>query len=179
MCGTRSRESGGGFPREADDPIISKVDANAQPIFWIALTSPVHSGLELSEAADQILKEKLQRLPGVGSVFIGAERRYAMRIWLDPLRMAAHGVTTQDVDRAVNLANAEIPGGRVEGEEREFAVRTRGELDTAQEFADIIVVPGRQQPGAAGRRGPGGGWAPRTSAPWPATTGRPRWGWGW
>jgi len=130
----------GRLPREADDPIISKVDANAQPIFWIALTSDVHSGLELSEVADQLLKEKLQRLPGVGSVFIGAERRYAMRIWLDPQLMAAHGVTTQDVDRAVDLANAEIPGGRVEGEEREFAVRTRGELDTAQEFSKIIVV---------------------------------------
>jgi multidrug efflux pump len=129
----------GRLPREADDPIISKVDANAQPIFWIALTSDRHTGLELSEVADQILKEKLQRLPGVGSVFIGAERRYAMRIWLDPLRMAAHGLTTQDIERAVGLANAEIPGGRVEGEEREFSVRTRGELDSAAEFAQITV----------------------------------------
>jgi multidrug efflux pump len=129
----------GRLPREADDPIISKVDANAQPIYWIALTSDRHSGLELSEVADQIIKEKLQRLPGVGSVFIGAERRYAMRIWLDPLRMAAHGLTTQDIEGAVSLANAEIPGGRVEGDEREFSVRTRGELDTAVEFGQIIV----------------------------------------
>jgi len=129
----------GQLPREADDPIISKVDANAQPIFWIALTSDRYSGLELSDVADQVLKEKLQRLPGVGSVFIGAERRYAMRIWLDPLRLAAHHLTTQDIERAVNLANAEIPGGRVEGKEREFSVRTRGELDTAHQFSNIIV----------------------------------------
>jgi len=130
----------GVLPREAEDPVIAKVDVNAQPIFWLALTSERHSGLELSEVADLILKERLQRLPGVGNVFIGGERRYAMRIWLDPMRMAAHGLTTQDVEEAVRRENAEIPGGRVEGNEREFAVRTRGELVTPEEFADIIVA---------------------------------------
>ena len=79
----------GVLPREADDPIVAKVDVNAQPIFWIALSSDRHNGLELSEVADVVLKERLQRLPGVGGVFIGGERRYAMRVWLDPQRMAA------------------------------------------------------------------------------------------
>jgi multidrug efflux pump len=130
----------GNLPREAEEPIIAKVDANAQPIFWIALTSDVHSSLELTEAAELILKERLQRLPGIGSVFIGAARRYAMRVWLDPLRMAAHGLTTQDVESAIRLANAEIPGGRVEGEGREFAVRTRGELASPEEFGAIVVA---------------------------------------
>jgi multidrug efflux pump len=129
----------GVLPREIDDPIISKVDANAQPIVWLALSSETYSTLELSDIADRVLKEKLQRLPGVGSVFIGGERRYAMRIWLDPLRMAAHRVTTYDIETALRNENTEIPGGRVEGNQREFAVRTRGELSTPGEFGSLIV----------------------------------------
>src|SRR5512143_3277396 len=78
----------GRLPREVDDPIVSKVDVNAQPIFWIALSSDRYGGLELTETADLTLKERLQRLPGVGSVFIGGAREYAMRVWLDPQRMA-------------------------------------------------------------------------------------------
>ncbi|MBX2992079.1 MAG: efflux RND transporter permease subunit [Bacteroidetes bacterium] len=127
------------LPREIDDPVISKVDANAQPIVWLALSSDRHSGLELTDIADRILKERLQRLTGVGSVFIGGERQYAMRVWLDPLRMAAHQLTTQEVEAAIRSENAEIPAGRVEGAEREFSVRTRGELTTPEEFAAIIV----------------------------------------
>lgn len=129
----------GNLPSEVDDPIISKVDANAQPIVWLALYSSHHSGLELSDIANRVLKEKIQRLPGVGSVIIGGERRYAMRVWLDPLRMAAHKLTTQDIEAAIRRENAEIPGGRVEGQEREFSVRTRGELQTPEEFGAIIV----------------------------------------
>lgn len=129
----------GQLPREADDPIVAKVDANAQAIVWIALSSDRHDGLELTDIADRILKERIQRLPGVGSVIIGGERRYAMRVWLDPMRLAAHGLTAQDIERAIQAENAEIPGGRVEGTGREFAVRTRGELATPEEFAAIVV----------------------------------------
>jgi len=130
----------GQLPREVDDPVIGKVDANAQAIVWLALFSEQHGGLELSEVADRVLKERIQRVPGVGSVIIGGERRYAMRVWLDPLRLAAHGLTTQDIETAIRLANAEIPGGRVEGDTREFAVRTRGELASPEEFGSIIVA---------------------------------------
>ncbi len=130
----------GDLPSEAEDPIVAKVDVNAQPIFWVALSSDRHNALELSEIADRVLKERVQRLPGVGAVFLGAERRYAMRVWLDPERMAAHGLTTQDVEEAIRRENAEIPGGRVEGTEREFAVLTRGELSTPEQFAAIIVA---------------------------------------
>jgi len=130
----------GQLPREVDDPVIGKVDADAQAIVWLALSSDRHDGLELSDVADRILKERIQRLSGVGSVMIGGERRYAMRVWLDPLRMAARGLTTQDVEAAIRRENAEIPGGRVEGDEREFAVRTRGELAMPDEFASIIVA---------------------------------------
>ena len=129
----------GNLPREIEDPVISKVDANAQAIVWIALSSETHDGLELTEAADQILKERIQRLPGVGTVIIAGERKFAMRVWLDPLHMAAHGLTTGDVEAAIRRENAEIPAGRVEGAQREFSVRTRGELSTPEEFGAIIV----------------------------------------
>ena len=130
----------GTLPDESDDPVVEKVDVNAQPIFWIALSSDRHSGLELSEMAELVMKERLQRLPGVAGVFIGGQRRYAMRVWLDPMRMAAHGLTTQDIEAALRRENAEIPAGRVEGDQREFAVRTRGELSTPEEFSDVIVA---------------------------------------
>lgn len=129
----------GTLPQEIDDPVISKVDANAQAIVWLALSSTGYSTLELSDFADRVLKEKIQRLPGVGSVIIGGERRYAMRVWLDPLRMAAHKLTTYDIETALRNENAEIPSGRVEGERREFSVRTRGELSKPGEFGAIIV----------------------------------------
>ncbi len=120
----------GFLPREADDPIIQKIDVNAQPINWLALTSERHSNLELTDVADRVLKERILRLPGVGSIFFGGERRYAMRVWLETQKMAAYCVTTQDIENAIRRENAEIPGGRVEGENREFSVRTRGDLAT-------------------------------------------------
>jgi multidrug efflux pump len=129
----------GSLPQEIEDPVISKVDANAQAIVWLALSSKSRTQLELSDFADRILKEKIQRIPGVGSVIIGGERKYAMRVWLDPLKMASYQLTTQDVEQAIRSENAEIPGGRVEGERREFAVRTRGELAKPEEFGAIIV----------------------------------------
>jgi len=130
----------GRLPREADDPVVSKVDVNADAVMWLGLSSDRHSGLELSDTADRVLKERLQRLAGVGGVILGGERRYAMRVWLDPQRMAARGLTVQDVESAIRSANAEIPGGRVEGPEREFTVRTQGELDRPEGFAAIVVA---------------------------------------
>ncbi|HWO57366.1 MAG TPA: efflux RND transporter permease subunit [bacterium] len=130
----------GQLPEEVEDPVISKVDANAQAIMWLGLSSETYDGLQLSETADRVLKERIQRLDGVGSVIIGGERRYAMRVWLDPLRLAAHGLTVQDIEAAIRRENAEIPGGRVEGDLREFAVRTRGELSRPEEFGAIIVA---------------------------------------
>lgn len=129
----------GQLPDAAEDPIVEKVDVNAQPIIWLAFSSTRHSPLEVSEIADRLLKERLQRLPGVASVFLGGERRYAMRVWLDPARMTSRGLTVGEVNQAISRANAEIPAGRVEGTEREFSVRTRGELTTAEEFSNIVV----------------------------------------
>lgn len=135
----RVARSRGLLPRDIEDPIVEKVDANAQPIVWLGVSSDKHDGLQLTDAADRILKERLQRLPGVGSIIIGGERRYAMRVWLDPARLAARGLSPTDVEMAISRENAEIPGGRVEGNEREFSVRTHGEVNTPEQFASIIV----------------------------------------
>ncbi len=129
----------GQLPREAEEPIVEKVDVNAQPIVWLALYSSRHSNLEVTDVADRVMKERLQRLPGVGAVRIAGERRYAIRVWLDPQHMAAHGLVARDVEAAIARENAEIPAGRVEGLGREFSVRTRGELATPEEFAAIVV----------------------------------------
>ncbi|MBK8129772.1 MAG: efflux RND transporter permease subunit [bacterium] len=136
----RVARSRGLLPRDVEDPVVEKIDANAQPIVWLGLSSDVHDGLQLTEAADRILKDRLQRLPGVGSIIIGGERRYAMRVWLDPQRLAARGLTPSDVEAAIARENAEIPGGRIEGSEREFSVRTRGEVNTPEQFAALIVA---------------------------------------
>lgn len=136
----RVSRSRGLLPRDVEDPVVEKVDANAQPIVWLGLSSEKHDELQLTEAADRVLKERIQRLPGVGSVFIGGERRYAMRVWLDPSRLAARGLTPNEVEAAIARENAEIPGGRVEGSQREFSVRTHGEVNTAEQFAAIIVA---------------------------------------
>ena len=135
----RVSRSRGVLPRAIEDPIISKVDVNAQPIIWMALASDTYDELELTDVADRVLKERIQRLPGVGNVFIGGEKRYAMRVWLDPNRLAAHNLTPQDVELAVQRENAEIPGGRVEGTTREFSVRTHGDLTSPEEFGSIII----------------------------------------
>src|SRR5574341_769929 len=99
--------------RDVDDPIIQKIDVNAQPIMWLAVISDRHNNLELTDAAERLLKERILRLDGVGSIFMGGERRYAMRVWLDSQRMAARGLTPQDIENAIRSENAEIPAGRV------------------------------------------------------------------
>jgi len=129
----------GALPAEVEEPVVAKQDVNAQPIMWIALKGEGYSLLELSDFAHNVLEERIQRIEGVGSVFVGASRRYAMRVWIDPQRLASYGLTVEDVEGALRRGNAEIPSGRVEGAGREFAVRTRGELSTPQEFGDIIL----------------------------------------
>jgi multidrug efflux pump len=136
----------GQLPSTSEEPIVAKQDVNAQPIIWLALSGEKYSTLELSEVADNVLAERLQRVEGVGAVFVGAQRRYAMRIWLDPQRLAARRVTVQDIERALRAGNAEIPSGRVEGRGREFSVRTRGDLSKPEEFAAIVVAQEGDRP---------------------------------
>jgi multidrug efflux pump len=130
----------GRLPVTADEPVVAKQDVNAQPIMWLALDGQNYSTLEIADVANNILSEKIQRIEGVGAVIIGGDRRYAMRIWIDPQRLAAYQLTVADVERALQTENAEIPSGRVEGSGREFSVRTRGDLSRPEEFAAIVVA---------------------------------------
>ncbi|TMQ48395.1 MAG: efflux RND transporter permease subunit, partial [Candidatus Eisenbacteria bacterium] len=129
----------GSLPLTVDDPVVAKQDVNAQPIIWLSLNGSRYSLLELSDVGKNVLSERLQRLDGVGAVIVGAARNYAMRVWVDPQRLAAYGLTVDDVERALTEENAEIPSGRVEGHGREFSVRTRGDLNKPEEFAAIVI----------------------------------------
>ncbi len=129
----------GRLPDDVDEPVIAKVEADAQAIIWLAFSSDRHNALELTDYADRFVVDRLQVLPGVASVIIGGERRYAMRVWLDRERMAARGVTPGDVEHALRQQNVDIPSGRIESAQREFTVLTESDLRTAEEFNDLIV----------------------------------------
>jgi multidrug efflux pump len=127
------------LPRDCDPPTVTKADADASPILMVAVQSDARSLLELSEIADLTIKEQLQTIPNVSGVEIWGEKRYAMRLWLDPVKMAAHGVTTMDVKAAVDRENVELPSGSIEGNTIELSIRTLGLLHTAAEFDNLIV----------------------------------------
>ena len=127
------------LPSEIDEPVIAKVEADAQPIIYLAFSSDRHSPLEVTDFADRYVKDRLQNLPGVAQVRIFGERRFAMRLWLDPQRMAAYRVTPQDVENALRRQNVEIPAGRVESAAREFTVVSETDLRTPAEFENIIL----------------------------------------
>src|SRR5690606_14596518 len=122
----------GRLPDEIEEPVIAKVEADAQPILYLSLTSPRHSPLELTDFADRFVTDRLQSVTGVAEVRILGERRYAMRVWLDPARLAAYSVTTQDVEAALRAQNVEIPSGRLESTAREFTVLSQTSLVTPE-----------------------------------------------
>ncbi len=132
------------LPVDADPPTVEKADADAEPILFLALNSDRHSILEISHYATNVVKERLQTIPGVSTVRIFGEKRYAMRLWLDPVRMAAHHVTPLDVQRALTAQNVDLPSGRIEGATTELTIRTFGRLTTPEEFARMII---RQEKG--------------------------------
>ncbi|WP_407278511.1 efflux RND transporter permease subunit [Aromatoleum evansii] len=134
------------LPDDVDEPVISKVEADANPIIWIAFSSDRHSPLELSDFASRVVKPRLQTLSGAADARMFGERRYSMRIWLDRDRLAAFRLTPQDVEDAIRRQNVELPAGRIESREREFAVVAQTDLDTPQEF-EAIVVREPQAPG--------------------------------
>ncbi len=130
----------GRLPREVLEPVIAKQDADAQPFYWLALSGENYSLLDLSDIGDRVVKQRLQTIPGVGNSFIAGERRYSMRIWLSAKELAARDLTVQNVEAAIRSRNVEIPAGRIESENREFTVRSLGELKTPQEFGDLVVA---------------------------------------
>ena len=129
----------GSLPKDILEPVIAKQDADAQPIIWISLNSDRYSPLELTTMAERQIKPRFQSVPGVSSVIIGGEKRYAMRLWLDSERMAARQVTVLDVQRALRQQNVELPSGRIENFDRELTIQTRGELKTAAEFNELVI----------------------------------------
>jgi multidrug efflux pump len=129
----------GQLPDEVDEPIIAKVEADAQAILWLRLNSDRHSALEISDYADRYVVDRLKTLSGVSSVIIGGERRYAMRLWLDRERLAGYGLTPQDVEDALRRQNIEVPSGRIESTQREFTVLSETDLRTPEEFNRLII----------------------------------------
>jgi multidrug efflux pump len=127
------------LPAASDNSVVSKIEADAQPILWIALSSDRHTPMEMSDYADRYLTDPLKALPGVASVIIGGERKYAMRVWLDRERLAAQGLTAQDVEDALNRENLDSPSGRIESTQREFTVQARTDLRSPEEFNNMII----------------------------------------
>lgn len=130
----------GRLPSDADPPIVSKQDADAQPIIWVALYSESYSAVELTDLAENVMKDRLQNISGVGRVIIGGEQRFAVRVRLNADLLAAHQLTVQDVSAALNTENVELPSGRIEGPSREFSIRTQGEFKSAEGFRSLIVA---------------------------------------
>src|SRR5438094_93549 len=130
----------GRLPVDVLEPVIAKQSADAQPFFWLALSSDNYDLMQLSDVADRLVKARLQSLPGVGSAGIFGERRYSMRVWVRPDALSARGLTVQDVENAIVSRNVEIPAGRIESTRREFSVRSLGELKTPREFGELAVA---------------------------------------
>jgi multidrug efflux pump len=127
------------LPVEVQEPNIAKVEADAQPIMFLVFTSDRMSALQISDYVDRFVLDRLKNLNGVADVEISGERRYAMRIWIDRERLAAFSLTVQDVEAALRAQNVELPSGRIESRDREFAVLSRTGLTTAEQFRDIII----------------------------------------
>ena len=127
------------LPRDCDPPTVSKADADATPILMVTIGSDKRSLLEISEIADLTVKEQLQTIPDVSSVEIWGEKKYSMRLWLDPIKMAGYGITPMDVKNAVDKENVELPSGSIEGNTMELSIRTLGLMHTADEFNNLII----------------------------------------
>ncbi len=127
------------LPQGIDEPVIAKVEADAFPVIWLSFSSDSLSALEISDLANRIAKPMMQTAPGASDVRIYGERKYSMRIWLDPDRLAAFKLTTQDVEDALRRSNLEVPAGRIESQLREFNVTASTDLQKPAEFRQIVI----------------------------------------
>jgi multidrug efflux pump len=127
------------LPDEIDEPVISKVEADAQPVMFVVLRSDKLSALELSDYIDRYIVDRFKNITGVADVQIFGERRYAMRVWIDRERLAAYDLTIKDIEDALEAQNVEIPSGRIESKDREFTVLSRTALSSVEQFNNIIV----------------------------------------
>lgn len=128
------------LPEGADTPIIQRVDSNAQAILWIGVTSTNLDAMELTDFLRRVIVDRLATVPGVASVNVGGERRYAMRISIDRTALAARGVTVQEVEAAIKRQNVDLPGGRLTSSQRELTVKTDSKLSNREEFANIVIA---------------------------------------
>ena len=127
------------LPQGIDEPVIAKVEADAFPVVFLAMSSDTHTALQLSEMANQLVKPVLQTAPGAADVTIFGERKFAMRIWLDPDKLAAFRLTVQDVEDALRRSNLELPAGRIESSQREFNVTAATDLRRPAEFRQVVI----------------------------------------
>jgi multidrug efflux pump len=127
------------LPPDADPPIVRKADANSDPIIVLRIFSEKRNLMELSEIANNTFKERFQTIPGVSQVMVWGEKKYSIRLWMDPERLAAYELTPLDIYQAVNAQNLELPTGALEGNSMELTIRTLGRLSSPAEFNELIV----------------------------------------
>ncbi|KPQ00681.1 MAG: RND-type B-lactam efflux system permease component [Bacteroidetes bacterium HLUCCA01] len=127
------------LPPDVDNPTITKADADSNPIVFLNVSSNIRNELEVSDIANTMIRERVQTIPGVSEVRIWGEKRYSMRLWMDPGKLSAYGLTPLDVRQAIDRENIELPSGRIEGFNTELSVRTMSRLETPTQFNDLIL----------------------------------------
>ena len=128
------------LPQDIDaPPVVSKADANSDAIVSLTLQSDSRSKLELNDYAENVVLERLQTIPGVSNIQIWGQKKYAMRLWLDPAKLSAYGLTPLDVKQVLDRENIELPGGKLSGDNTELSIKTLGRFSTEEEFNNIII----------------------------------------
>ena len=127
------------LPDDADKPVVDKFDLNSQAFMWIAVSGDMDYG-KLSQYADKVLKEQLQSIGGVGNVQTGGMRDREIRVWIDPQKLKARNLTAQDIVGAIKTKHLELPGGRVEGADKEYSIKVKGEYVSAEDLRNLVVV---------------------------------------
>src|SRR5690554_1299318 len=129
------------LPKDIDaSPVVSKADADSSPIISMTLQSDYRNHMEISDYAENVIAQRIQTIQGVSSVQIWGQKRYAMRLWIDPVKLTSYGVTVTDVLGALNAQNVELPSGKITGANTELMVKTMGNLSTEEEFNNIIIL---------------------------------------
>ncbi|HPI55504.1 MAG TPA: efflux RND transporter permease subunit, partial [Chitinophagaceae bacterium] len=128
------------LPQDIDGlPTVTKADANSDAILSLTIQSDTRTQLEVSDFAENVLAERFQTIPGISTIQIWGQKRYAMRLWLDPIRMSAYGITPQDIKAALDKENVELPNGKIAGNTTELTLNTVGRLKTEEDFENLII----------------------------------------
>jgi multidrug efflux pump len=135
----------GRLPEDVDPPRIAKADSDARPIQWFSLRSPGMDGMALTDYAERYLVDQFTAIDGVANIFVNGAGRYSMRVWLDRQKLAARGLTAEDIEMALRRQNVEFPAGRVDSVEREFTVRVSRSYETADDFRSLVVGRGTNE----------------------------------